>query len=157
MLLGWLAVAALASVGEWWTLSRAQQQQQDEVRALFLRSFPENKDAYGAFERMQKGVERLALRKGSEIGSGDLLGLLGLVAPVLQAEPRARVKGIAYAERALTLTLTLADNAVASSLAQALRAAKLEAETGEAQTRADGVEVRMVVRAAATGAARGTP
>ena len=156
MLGGWLLVAALASAGEWWTLSRTHQRQQDEMRALLLRSFPETQTVLDPVRQMQRGVESLALRQGGTIAHGDLLGLLGVVAPVLRAEPRAKVKGIAYAEHALTLTLSLPDGETASALAQALRAAKLEAETGDVQKRADGIEARMVVRAAA-GAARRTP
>lgn len=149
LLLGWAVVAGLASVGEWWNLSRTYQQQKREMDGLFLRSFPENKEAYNAFDQMKKGVERLALRRGSSIAADDLLGLLGSVAPVLQSERRAKVKGVTYAEHALTLTLVVQDEAVVGALAQALRAAKLDAQPGEVQKRADGAEVRVVVRAAA--------
>lgn len=152
----WLLVAALASIGEWWTLSRTQRQQQEEMQAVLLRSFPDTKAVLDPVRQMQRGFEQLAVRKGSAIAGDDLLGLLGSAAPVLQAEPRARVKSIAYAERALTLTLTLADDAAANVLERALRAAKLEAQAGDAQKRGDGFEVRMVVRAAAN-AARSTP
>lgn len=158
LLLGWLLVAGLASVGEWWTLSRTQQRQKEEMRALLLRSFPETKTVLDPVRQMERGVEQLSLRRGSAIAADDLLGLLGNAAPVLQAEPGAKVKGITYAEHALTITLVLRDEAAGNALAKALRAAKLEAQPGEVQRRADGVEIRMVVRASgAREAARRSP
>jgi general secretion pathway protein L len=157
MLGAWLFVAALASGAEWWTLSRTHAQQQEEMRALLLRSFPETQTVLDPARQMQRGVESLALRQGSAIARDDLLGLLGLVAPILQANARAKLKGIAYAERALTLTVALPDDAATSALVQGLRAAKLEAETGEVQKRPEGIEARLVVRAAAAEAVRRTP
>jgi len=157
MLAGWLLVAALASAGEWWTLSRTHRQQQEEMRALLLRSFPDIRTVIDPVRQMQRGVEQLSLRRGSAIAHDDLLGLLGAVAPVLKTEPRVKVKSVAYADRALTLGLTVPDDAAANAVAQALRAAKLEVETGELQKRPGEIEARLVVRAKAADAARGSP
>jgi len=149
MLAGWLVVAALAGAGEWWTLSRAHRLQQEEMRTLLLRSFPDTQTVIDPFRQMQRSFEQLSLRRGSGVSHDDLLGLLGNVAPVLKAEARAKLKGVAYADGALTLTLGLADRAAANAFAQALRSANLEPDLGEVSDRGGGLEARVVVRAKA--------
>jgi len=157
MLGGWLVVAALAGAGEWWTLARTHRLQQEEMRALLLRSFPDTRTVIDPFRQMQRSFEQLSLRRGSGVAHDDLLGLLGAVAPVLKADARAKVKAVVYADGALTLTLGFADRTAADAFAQSLRSAKLEADPGEVNERDGGVEARIVVRAKAPEAARRSP
>jgi general secretion pathway protein L len=154
MLGAWLVIAGIAGAVEWWTLSRAHAAQREEMRALFLQSFPDTQTVLDPARQMQRGVDLLSARKGSAVARDDLLGLLAAAAPALRAEPRAKLKGAAYADRVLTLTVALPDDAAASALADALRAARLEADTADVRRLAAGVEAQIKLRAAAAAARR---
>ncbi len=150
MLLVWLVVVGAASVGEWWTLSRAHQAQEEEMRALLMKSFPDTRTILDPARQMQRGVEILSARHRSDIAPDDFLALIARAAPALRAAPQAKLQGIGYsADRALTLTVRVADDAAAAALTKALRSARLEAESGGVQKRGDALEARISLRAPA--------
>jgi general secretion pathway protein L len=156
MLGGWLLVAGIAGAVEWWTLARAHAAHEQEMRALLMQSFPDTQTVLDPVRQMQRGVDLLSARKGSAVARDDMLGLLAAAAPALRAESRAKLKSVAYAERVLTLTVALPDDAAVTALADALRAARLDADTADVRRLGGGVEAQLKLRAAAA-AARGAP
>jgi general secretion pathway protein L len=137
LLAAWLAGTFVFDAIEWARLSRSVRADDEAMRALLLKSFPDTRAILDPAEQMRRGLETLIASTGAA-GPDDMLALLERVLPAIEREPRVRLQGIEYAERALNLRLAAAEPE-AESVAQTLRAQRLEVDVqrsgGEAQLR----------------------
>jgi general secretion pathway protein L len=148
LLAAWLLATLALDAIEWARLSRAVGAAEEEMRTLLVKSFPETRAIIDPAEQMRRGLEDLGARSGIA-APGDMLSLLARAAPAIEREPRLRVQGIDYADRALTIRVA-ASEADAEALARTLRARSLEVEVQRA-----GGEARLKVRAAGASSGQG--
>lgn len=142
MLALWLVAMLGLDVAEWIRLRRDHNAYTAEMREIYQRSF--GSPAQYPYDQMQKGLEALQARSG---GPGDLLPLLARVAPALQAQQaRAKLQGIKYNERSLTLELTLPDYQTLDAMKNSLQAASLDVEVLAANARGNEVEGRLRIQ-----------
>jgi general secretion pathway protein L len=148
LLAAWL-VATLAFDGiEWARLAQAARANEQEMRALLVKSFPDTRAVLDPAAQMRRGLDTLSAA-GGVVSPDDMLSLLARVGPEIERESRVRVQSLEYGERALTIRLA-ASQGDAESLARRLRARSLEVETQRG-----GGETRLKVRAGAAGAPPG--
>jgi general secretion pathway protein L len=145
LLLIWLAGGVLGNVGEWLWLQRQHLVSQNEMKKILVTSFAETKTVIDPAQQMQRSVEQLQLRHGVQ-AAGDLLPLLGQIAPVLQRDGRARVQSLSYIDKAITLNLTASDEASLETLKRTLAAGRLDVDVQNINRRANQIEARLRVR-----------
>lgn len=144
IMLGLLLAATLViDVVEWARLRHQHNVYTAEMRDIYRRSF--GSDTPFPFEQMQKSMDLLQARSG---GPADLLPLLGRVAPAMQSQRgNLKLRGIKYAERALTIDFTLPDYQALDNFKNGLRAANLEVTDLGANKQGDkDVEARLQVQ-----------
>ncbi|MBI3898579.1 MAG: hypothetical protein HY308_09820 [Gammaproteobacteria bacterium] len=146
MLCLWLIGMLTVDVIEWVRLRQAHSAITAEMRDILQRSFPEAKAAIDPAATMQKHIDALQARSG---GPADLLPLLARVAPTLQAaQGTAKLQGIRYGERSLTLDITLPKYEALDAMKNTLKAASLEVEVLTANSRGSEVEGRLRIQPA---------
>lgn len=142
MLALWVVAMLGLDVAEWIQLRRDHNAYLAEMRDIYQRSF--GSPAQFPYEQMQKGIDALQARTG---GPTDLLPLLARVAPALQAQhERAKLQGIKYTERSLTLELTLPDYQTLDAMKNSLQAASLDVEVLAANARGNEIEGRLRIQ-----------
>ncbi|MFL6622054.1 MAG: type II secretion system protein GspL [Sulfurifustaceae bacterium] len=142
MLALWVVAMIGLDVAEWIRLRRDHNAYNTEMREIYQRSF--GSPAQFPYEQMQKGIDALQARGG---GPADLLPLLARIAPALQAQQeRAKLQGIKYNERSLTLELTLPDYQTLDAMKNSLQAASLDVEVLAANARGSEVEGRLRIQ-----------
>lgn len=154
MLAAWLVGLVVVDVVEWARLRSLHSAYAAEMRQIFLSTFPDTKTVLDPYAQMQKNLETLQFRGG---GPSDLLPLLARVAPTLQEQAQAKLHGLKYTERALTVDLVLPDYQALDALKNRLQAANLEVEVVAANSRGGEVEGRLRVQAAGTRTKTGRP
>ncbi len=141
MLAVWLIGSLAFDLSEWWQLKRAHENLQQEMTSLFQRTFP------GAVvQNPALQMERLASDMQGKTGKtsgNDLLPLLGNVAPVMQASPQIRLRGMQYGDSRLTLEVTLPDFQTMETVKNAFTARGMQVEVVGANSTAAGVEGRL--------------
>lgn len=131
---------------EWWQLSRTAKAQREEMNTLFKHAFPDAKVVVDPALQMQRNLADLEARGGG--GSpGDLLPLLGQIAPVLQTGRAVELQGIQYAEQSATLDLRVPDFQAIEALSNALSARGLQVSIVSSNSRGTAVESRLRVSA----------
>jgi general secretion pathway protein L len=143
MLAAWLVGLVVVDVVEWARLSRLHNAYAAEMRQVFLQVFPETKTVLDPYAQMQKNLETLQTRGG---GPSDLLPLLARVAPMLQDQAQAKLHGLKYGERALTVDLMLPDYQALDALKNRLQSASLDVEVVAANSRGGEVEGRLRIQ-----------
>lgn len=142
MLALWLLVTVAVDLTDWFRLRQAHRAYLAEMHDIYRQSF--GTAAQRPYEQMKRGIETLQTRGG---GPSDLLPLLTRVAPTLQTQAqRARLQGLKYAERTLTLELVLPDYQALDAVKNALASANLEVEVLAANGRGNEVDGRLQVR-----------
>lgn len=140
----WVVAGFGFNLFEWWQLSSAAKAQREEMTTLFRKAFPEAKVVVDPALQMQRNLADLQVRGGS--GSpGDLLPLLGQIAPVLQASRAIELQGLQYAEQAATIDLHLPDFQAIEALTSALNAKGLQVSVVNSNSRGTGVDSRLRV------------
>ncbi|WP_096460731.1 type II secretion system protein GspL [Sulfurifustis variabilis] len=145
MLAIWLVGLVTVDLVEWARLHRLHEGYATEMREILLKAFPETKTVLDPYAQMQRNLESLQFRGG---GPSDLLPLLARVAPTVQDQTQAKLHGLKYAERALTLDVTLPDYQALDALKNRLQAANLEVEVVAANSRGGEVEGRLRIQSA---------
>lgn len=126
LLLVWLVAQAAADTAAWWKLRREQSSLRETMTSILLTSFPETRAVLDPAAQMQRNMDALLARSGR--GDREFLPLLAKSASVLRSAPQVRLRGLSYADQALTLELTWATPATPDALRGALEAAGLRAE-----------------------------
>jgi general secretion pathway protein L len=145
LLLLWLAGGVLSDTGEWLWLQRQHLANQSEMKKILLTSFAETKTVVDPAQQMQRAVEQLQARHGVQ-AAGDLLPLLGRVAAALQRDSRARLQSLSYVDKAITLNLSVTDDASLESLKRSLAGSRLDVDVQNVNRRPNLVEARVRVR-----------
>lgn len=146
LLLLWLAGAVIGDVAEWVGLQRQHLANQEEMKKILLTSFAETRTVVNPAQQMQRAVEQLQLRHGVQ-AAGDLLPLLGRIAPALPRDGRARLQNVSYADKAITLNLTVSDDSSLETLKRALAGHHVEVDVQTVNRRANQIEAKLRVRA----------
>lgn len=144
MLAIWFVGNAAFDTVEWWRLKRQHQAYAGEMTAIFLKAFPETKTVLDPAGQMQRALESIQTRQG---GQGGLLPLLAQVAPTLAAENGVRVRGFRYADRSLTVDVTLASAGALEPLKQKLGAGGLRIDVLSTTSRGTETEGRLRIAA----------
>jgi type II secretion system protein L len=145
LLLLWLAGGVVSDIGEWLWLQRQHLSNQGEMRKILLASFSETKTVIDPAQQMQRAVEQLQLRHGVQT-AGDLLPLLGRIAPTLQRDGQARLQSLNYSDKAIILNMSVTDDSSLESLKRSLAGSRLEVDVQNVSRRANQIEARMRVR-----------
>ncbi|MHB8536219.1 MAG: type II secretion system protein GspL, partial [Sulfuricaulis sp.] len=107
MLAIWLVGSLVFDLSEWWQLKNAHDNIQQQMTGLFRRTFPGAVVQNPALQ-MERLVNEMQGKTG-KTSANDLLPLLGQAAPVLQASPQIKLRGMQYGDSRLTLEVTLPD------------------------------------------------
>ena len=141
MLMIWLVGSLVFDFSEWWQLKHAHDALQQQMTSLFRRSFPGAVVQDPALQ-MERLVNDMQGKTGAT-SANDLLPLLGKVAPVIQASPQLKLRGMQYGDLRLTLEITLPDFKTMETIKTALAARGLQVEVVGANSTSSGVEARL--------------
>ncbi|MEW6330097.1 MAG: type II secretion system protein GspL [Pseudomonadota bacterium] len=142
MLAIWMIGSMTFSAWEWWQLDREHKSLKQDMTQVFRQAFPDAKTVVDPALQMQRLLDELRGKSGKS-SQADALPLLGNLAPVMQAHPQVKLRGIQYDESRLTLDLTLPDFQAMETLKNALIARGLQVETVGANSTAAGIEGRL--------------
>ena len=148
----WLIGNLSFSIWEWWHLQNAHEAARKEMMSLFQRTFPEAKVVVNPAMQMERMLKDL--RGGSgQGGADDFLPLLVNVAPVLQANPQTKLRGVTYADMGLTLELGMPDFQALDGIKNSFTARGVRVEVLSANSGAGGVVGRLRVNSSVKNAA----
>jgi general secretion pathway protein L len=142
MLAIWLAGSLAFSAWEWWQLSSEHKNLKQEMTKVFRQAFPDAQVVVDPALQMQRLLSDLQGKSGKS-GQADALPLLGKLAPVMQAHPQIKLRGIQYDEARLTVDLSLPDFQAMETLKNAFIARGMQVETIGANSTAAGIEGRL--------------
>jgi general secretion pathway protein L len=142
MLAIWLAGSLAFSAWEWWQLSSEHKNLKQEMTKVFRQAFPDAQVVVDPALQMQRLLSDLQGKSGKS-GQADALPLLGKLAPVMQAHPQIKLRGIQYDEARLTVDLSLPDFQAMETLKNAFIARGMQVETVGANSTAAGIEGRL--------------
>ncbi|MHB8535832.1 MAG: hypothetical protein ACYDBW_10355, partial [Sulfuricaulis sp.] len=92
--------------------------------------------------QMERLVNEMQGKTG-KTSANDLLPLLGQAAPVLQASPQIKLRGMQYGDSRLTLEVTLPDYKTMETVKNAFTARGMQVDVVGANSTAAGVEGRL--------------
>ncbi|HEX9811702.1 MAG TPA: type II secretion system protein GspL [Burkholderiales bacterium] len=142
----WIAATLVMDVGEWIHLRYQHNNYTAEMNSIFRQNFPDVKAVLDPAAQMRRQIDALQSR-GS--GPADMLPLLTRVAPTLQQQAaQVKLQSVKYAERSLTLELTLPNYQALDQIKNAFQAASLDVEVLAANGRGNEVDGRLRVRPA---------
>jgi general secretion pathway protein L len=142
MLAIWLIGSLGFNLWEWWQLKSTHEDLKQEMTKVFRQAFPDAQVVVDPALQMQRLLSDLQGKSGKS-GQADALPLLGKLAPVMQAHPQIKLRGIQYDEARLTVDLSLPDFQVMETLKSALIARGMQVETVGANSTAAGIEGRL--------------
>jgi general secretion pathway protein L len=142
MLAIWLVGSLGFNTWDWWQLKSAHEDLKQEMTKVFRQAFPDAQVVVDPALQMQRLLDELRGKSGKS-GQGDALPLLGKLAPVMQAHPQIKLRGIQYDEARLTVDLSLPDFQVMEALKNALIARGMQVEVIGANSTAAGIEGRL--------------
>jgi general secretion pathway protein L len=142
MLAIWLVGSLGFNLWEWWQLKSAHEDLKQEMTKVFRQAFPDAQVVVNPALQMQRLLSDLQGKSGKS-GQADALPLLGNLAPVMQAHPQVKLRGIQYDESRLTVDLSLPDFQVMEALKNALIARGMQVEVIGANSTAAGIEGRL--------------
>lgn len=155
ILLGvWLLSALSYNALEWWRLRGEHDALVKQMSTILLTTFPETKTVLDPAAQMQKGADQLLSRRGS--GDRGLVPLLAKSAAALRADPRVRLRGLRFAEQALTLELTWPAAVSVDTARSALESAGLRVEVQATTPRGESMDGRLRVQAGDKPVKKGT-
>jgi general secretion pathway protein L len=141
MLAIWLIGSLGFDLSEWWQLKRAHESLRQDMTSLFSRTFPGAVVQDPALQ-MERLIGDLQGKAGTA-SANDLLPLLGDIAPVMQASPQIKLRGMQYGDSRLTLEITLPDFQTMETVKNAFTARGMQVEVVGANSTASGVESRL--------------
>lgn len=138
-----LAATLVIDLVEWARLRHQHNTYTAEMREIYRRNF--GNDTPFPYEQMQKSVDLLQARSG---GPADLLPLLSRLAPAVQNQQgKVKLRGIKYAERTMTIDVTLPDYQALDAFKNSLQTANLDVSVVGANKQGDNpVEGRLQVQ-----------
>lgn len=142
MLAIWLAGSLGFNLWEWWNLKNTHENLRQEMTKVFRQAFPDAQVVVDPALQMQRLLDELQGKSGKS-SQADALPLLGNVAPVMQAHPRIKLRGIQYEASKLTLDITLPDFQTMETVKSAFMARGMQVETVGANSTAAGIEGRL--------------
>jgi general secretion pathway protein L len=142
MLAIWLVGSLGFNTWEWWQLNSEHKNLKQEMTKVFRQAFPDAQVVVDPALQMQRLLDELRGKSGKS-GQGDALPLLGKLAPVMQAHPQIKLRGIQYDEARLTVDLSLPDFQAMEALKNALIARGMQVEVAGANSTAAGIEGRL--------------
>lgn len=141
----WLVVGLGFNLWEWWRLGRLDSDQRAQLTAVFKSSFPEARAVVDPALQMEQNLAILQAKSGRS-APGDMLPLLGRVAPALQSQPAAKLRSLQYAEGGLTIDIQLKDYQAMETFKNALGGQGLRVEVVTANQRGELIEARVRVK-----------
>ena len=142
MLALWLVGSLVFDLSEWWQLKKAHENLQQDMTSLFRRTFPSAQAVVDPALQMERLISGMQGKSG-KASANDLLPLLNDAAPVMQASPGVKLRGLEYGDARLTLDVTLPDYQTMETVKNALTARGLRVEVVGANSGASGVEGRL--------------
>ncbi|MGA9032945.1 MAG: type II secretion system protein GspL [Sulfuricaulis sp.] len=142
MLAVWLVGNLGFNLWEWWQLKKTHENLRQEMTSLFKRSFPDAQVVVDPALQMQRLIGDMQDKGGKSSGT-DLLPLLGNIAPVIQASPQLKLRGMQYGESRLTLDVTLPDFQTMETVKNAFTARGMQVEVIGANSTPAGIEGRL--------------
>jgi len=143
----WFAGSIVFDTIEWWQLHELHGEHSREMNSLLLSAFPETKTVLDPAQQMQRGLETLQARGGMR--AQDMLPLLTRATKAWQTESRARLRGLRYGERSLTLDVTVPDVQALEGLRRAMQSNGLQAEILATTQRGSEHDARLKIQAPA--------
>jgi len=137
----WLVSAASYDLFDWWQLRREHSALRQSMSQILLTSFPETRTVLDPAAQMQKSVEQL-LAKGGQ-SDQELLPMWMKITAAMQTEPRARLRSLRFADKALTVELVWPGAATPDAWKNAAERSGLRAEVLSLSPRANEVEGRL--------------
>jgi len=138
----WLLGSLVFDLWEWWGLRQQHLANRQEMMQIFRKTFPEVKTVLDPVPQMQRGLETLQARGGAA-NAHDLLPLLAHLAPVMRTQGQAKLHGMKYLDRSLTLDLSLPDLQTLETLKSSLKTSGLQVEVLTANSQGGRVEGRL--------------
>ena len=141
MLAVWLVGSLGFNLWEWWQLKNTHENLRQEMLSLFKRTFPDAvvQDPVLQMQRLIGDMQD----KGGKSSGADMLPLLGNIAPVIQASPQLKLRGMQYGETRLTLDITLPDFQTMETVKNAFTARGMQVEVIGANSTPAGIEGRL--------------
>lgn len=142
MLAVWLVGSLGFNLWEWWQLKTTHENLRQEMMSLFKRTFPDAQVVVDPALQMQRLIGDMQ-DKGGKSSGADMLPLLGNIAPVIQASPQLKLRGMQYGETRLTLDITLPDFQTMETVKNAFTARGMQVEVIGANSTPAGIEGRL--------------
>lgn len=142
MLAVWLVGSLGFNLWEWWQLKKTHENLRQEMTSLFKRTFPDAQVVVDPALQMQRLVSDMQ-DKGGKSSGADMLPLLGNIAPVIQASPHLKLRGMQYGETRLTLDIALPDFQTMETVKNAFTARGMQVEVIGANSTPAGIEGRL--------------
>jgi general secretion pathway protein L len=142
MLAIWLVGSLGFNTWEWWQLKRTHENLRQEMMSLFKRTFPDAQVVVDPALQMQRLVDDMQGKGGKSTGA-DMLPLLENIAPVIQASPQFKLRGMQYGEAHVTLDVTLPDFQAMETVKNSFTAHGMQVEVIGANSTPAGIEGRL--------------
>ncbi len=142
MLAVWLVGGLGFNLWEWWQLKKTHESLRQEMVALFKRTFPEAQTVVDPALQMQRLIGEMQ-DKGGKSSGGDMLPLLTNIAPVVQASPQLKLRGMQYGESRLTLDVTVPDYQAMDTIKNTFTTRGMQVEVIGANSTPAGIEGRL--------------
>ena len=143
MLAIWLVGSLGFNLWEWWQLKSTHENLRQEMASVIRQASPNAQVVIGQEPLQMQQLLTSLQGKSGKSGRADALSLLGNLAPVMQAHPQVKLRGIQYDEARLTVDLSLPDFQVMETLKNAFIARGMQVETVGANSTAAGIEGRL--------------
>lgn len=138
----WIAGSLGFNTWEWWNLKNTHEDLQREMVKVFRQTFPDAQVVQNPVLQMSNLLSGLQGKSGKPT-QADALPLLGSIAPVIQAHPQVKLRGIQYGESRLTIDFTLPDFQAMETVKTGLAARGMSVEVLGANSTPSGIEGRL--------------
>jgi len=154
MLLIWFVSSLAYDASDWWRLKREHEALRKEMTSILMSNFPETKTVLDPAAQMQRSADQLLAHAGRD--ERELVPMLNKVATALRSDNRARLRSLRYADSSLTIEIVWPAPGNPDAFKSAIESAGLRAEVLSLTPRANEVEGRIRLTAAAKPARSGT-
>lgn len=142
----WITVSLIVNIWEWQSLKSNFKNTNNQMRQVFLTSFPGSKTIVDPALQMQRKFESLSGGSGGYLNN-DFLVILTKCAPALSALGAGSIENIRYNKNNLDISLGLPDFKSLETLKERLSAVGMQVEVVAANSRSEGIEGRLKITA----------
>lgn len=142
MLMIWIVGSLGFNLWEWWNLKNVHDNLRSEMTKIFRQTFPDAQVVVDPALQMQRLLGDLEGKSGKSM-QANALPLMSNLAPVMQAHPQIKLRGIQYGESRLTVDLSLPDFQAVETVKNAFIARGMQVEVVGANSTASGIEGRL--------------